>query len=1225
MDKCVNVERLLEAFTSDDRSPYTAAAQKAVFLARLLQQRANELQTPQERRQQAELDRMIHSSHDRATLVQMTDQAFRSEIPQRAADQLIHILDAQGIPRFFSPLDRTLLKGFQSFGSYLPGVAVPLVKDKMHHETANVVLPAEHDLLGQHLARRRDEGVRMNVNYLGEALLGEADAQRRLQYYLQAMQLPEIEVISVKISTIYSQISSLAREHTVTVLSQRLELLFRAAAKERFVRADGTEVAKFVYLDMEEYRDMSITAEAFMRTLDRPGLENVSIGIALQAYIPDSFAVQQEINAWARRRVAAGGAPVTIRIVKGANMEMERVEASLHGWPQAPFKTKAETDANYKRVLQLGMAPDTVKAVRLGIASHNLFDLSYGLVLAVENNAIDCVQFEMLEGMANHQRRAVFELVRNLLLYSPACGKSDFIHAIGYLIRRLDENSGPENFLRHAFRLQVDSDDWRKLEEGFLKSFDKLEGLPKAARRTQNRTVPPRAAIGDADPWPQFVNEPHTDFSLPHNVDWAERIITDWKPRCGNRAEAIPLVVAGEEISVERKTRECLDPSRPGITVGRYCPATSDDIERAVATARADDDDWRTLTHRQRSNVLKDVAQEIRLARAELIGAALADGGKTLLESDPEVSEAVDFVEFYRRTADYFYDLDGVTAEPAGVVAVISPWNFPIAIPCGGISAALAAGNTVILKPASDAVLAAYKLCQCFWRGGVSKKSLQFVPCSGASEGQRLVTHEEVDAVILTGGTETALAILQCKPSTNLFAETGGKNATIVTALSDRDQAIKHVVHSAFSHSGQKCSATSLLILEEEVYDDENFRRALCDAVESIPVGSAWDWKHRMGPLIRPPSGALERGLKELEPGESWAVIPRRDEHNPNLYSPGIKWDVRPGSFTLNTEFFGPLLAVIKARNLRDAIEITNSTGFGLTSGLQSLDQREQESWAESILAGNLYINRETTGAIVLRQPFGGLGKSAFGPGIKAGGPNYVAQLMRFTTPLRFDSSHTAGHDELTDPLLAAFIDRLLDPRSPSSEIPRDQIDAVITAINSYDHSIREEFSVVHDHFRLLGQDNRRRYVPIREMRIRIHPEDTFFEIVARIAAAKTAGCRVTVSAPPDVQTPWLRQLDEWTGEWAGAIEFVEESDAVLAETLRSHQTDRIRYANRPRVATVVREAVAKCGRYVADQPVSSHGRVELLWYVTEQSISHDYHRYGNLGARTAEIRTSPA
>ncbi|MFP6693852.1 MAG: aldehyde dehydrogenase family protein, partial [Pirellulales bacterium] len=374
-----------------------------------------------------------------------------------------------------------------------------------------------------------------------------------------------------------------------------------------------------------------------------------------------------------------------------------------------------------------------------------------------------------------------------------------------------------------------------------------------------------------------------------------------------------------------------------------------------------------------------------------------------------------------------------------------------------------------------------------------------------------------------------------------------------------------------------------------------------------------------------PPSGALERGLKELEPGESWAVIPRRDEHNPNLYSPGIKWDVRPGSFTLNTEFFGPLLAVIKARNLRDAIEITNSTGFGLTSGLQSLDQREQESWAESILAGNLYINRETTGAIVLRQPFGGLGKSAFGPGIKAGGPNYVAQLMRFNTPLRFDSSLTAGHDELTDPLLAAFIDRLLDPRSPSSEIPRDQIDAVITAINSYDHSIREEFSVVHDHFRLLGQDNRRRYVPIREMRIRIHPEDTFFEIVARIAAAKTAGCRVTVSAPPDVQTPWLRQLDEWTEEWAGAIEFLEESDAVLAETLRSHQTDRIRYANRLRVATVVRKAVAKCGRYVADQPVSSHGRVELLWYVTEQSISHDYHRYGNLGSRTAEYRTSPA
>src|SRR3954467_6877518 len=281
---------------SDERRTDSLDVQKAIALARELCRKARELQTPQERRQQAELDRMIQSPHDKATLTQLTDQAFRSQRSHRAADQLIHILDVQGVPRFFNPFERTLLMGFQSFGAYLPGVAMPFVKERMQQETANVILPAEQELLAEHLRARWEEGVRMNVNFLGEALLGEEDAQRRLQGYLAALQQPEFEVLSVKISTIYSQISALAREYTVNILSDRLELLFRAAAKAKFTRRDGTTVPKFVYLDMEEYRDKELTAEVFMRTLDRRGLEQARAGIALQAYIPDSFATQQRIN-----------------------------------------------------------------------------------------------------------------------------------------------------------------------------------------------------------------------------------------------------------------------------------------------------------------------------------------------------------------------------------------------------------------------------------------------------------------------------------------------------------------------------------------------------------------------------------------------------------------------------------------------------------------------------------------------------------------------------------------------------------------------------------------------------------------------------------------------------------------------------------------------------------------------------------------------------------------
>ena len=293
----------------DPDSAVPAEVQQAIQLARILQTRGTALQTPHERRQQHEFERMMNSPADKWTLTQLTDQTFRSATPRRAANQMVHILDVQGIPRFFSTVERAMLKGFQSFGRYLPGVSVPMVKEKMREETANVILPAEAALLAGHLSSRRDSGLRMNVNYLGEALLGEADANARLKAYLTALQLPELEVMSVKISTIYSQITSISHDHSVKILCDRMELLYRAAAKERFVRADGSEVAKFVYLDMEEYRDLAITLEVFMQTLDRPGLQNVDAGIALQAYLPDSYPAQKRLTEWAQRRVVNGGSP----------------------------------------------------------------------------------------------------------------------------------------------------------------------------------------------------------------------------------------------------------------------------------------------------------------------------------------------------------------------------------------------------------------------------------------------------------------------------------------------------------------------------------------------------------------------------------------------------------------------------------------------------------------------------------------------------------------------------------------------------------------------------------------------------------------------------------------------------------------------------------------------------------------------------------------------------
>ncbi|MBI9083190.1 MAG: proline dehydrogenase family protein [Desulfobacterales bacterium] len=1187
--------------------------EEAAALAEAWQTRANELLTGEEKGIQEQMKRLLTHPMDKVVLTQMIDRSFRSHDNRRVADLVNHILSHHGVPDFFSRVEKLLIQMFLGLGRHVPALSVPTMIEKMRHNSSRAIIPGEAEALHAHLAKRKTQGVRMNINHLGEALLGEEEARNRLQTYIRDMKDPDIEYISVKISTIYSQISSLALDHTISVLTERLTALYRVAKENVFVRNDGTRVPKFVNLDMEEYRDLEITSRAFIETLDQAEFTDYSAGIVLQAYLPDSHLIQQELTRWAKARVAAGGAPVKLRIVKGANMEMEQLESSLFNWPLAPYDNKLEVDANYKRMVAFGMVPENIRAVNLGIASHNLFELAYAYKLAQAYQVTDHFYFEMLEGMADHVRRALCEMSGDVLLYAPVATRDEFINAIAYLVRRLDENTSPENFLRYSPDLKVGSKEWLFLKDGYLASCEYRDKASLGPKRTQDRNTEVFSEKIGTFYANEFNNEPDTDWSLPANRQWAEGIRQQWKKSADDTVIEIPVVVAGQELTADHQTRSCLDPSQfhEKVCVARYAMATDADVERAVETARSDPDGWRALPPAQRHQALGRVAMELRKARGKLIGAAAADTGKVFAEADVEVSEAIDFAEFYPYSAKAFSDMETVRAAGRGVGLVISPWNFPIAIPCGGIVTALAAGNTVIYKPASDAVLVAWELCQCFWRAGISRNVLQFVPCSGATTGSRLTVHPDVDFVILTGGTDTGLKILEQRTGIYLAAETGGKNATIVTATADRDQSIKNVIHSAFGNCGQKCSATSLLILEKEIYDDPGYRRQLVDAAGSFKVGSAWAFENKMAALIHPPAGDLHRALTTLEPGESWALKPQICDDNPHLWSPGIKWDVQPGSYTHMTEFFGALLGVMRADDLDHAISLVNQTGYGLTSGIESLDEREQQQWKNRVRAGNLYINRGTTGAITLRQPFGGMGKSALGPGLKAGSPDYVAQFMDF--------------EEIAPPRVgviekdSAILRMALEWRQKANwgllEPYRKDLDKTIRAIKSYLFHVEQKFSREQDYFHLRGQDNILRYLPIGKVVIRIHENDTLFEVLARLAAARISGCAPTISIPTGMGNAVTEFLFSREGKQiTDSAQVVFQHDKALVEMMP--EIDRIRYAAPDRVPPEVFAAAAKTGFYISRTPVMMEGRLELIQYFRQQSICNNYHRYGNLGER---------
>jgi RHH-type transcriptional regulator, proline utilization regulon repressor / proline dehydrogenase / delta 1-pyrroline-5-carboxylate dehydrogenase len=1168
-------------------------AHRAVELAEALLREARAGQTADQRAQSRKLARMMADPHGKELTIALADQAFRSRRPERIADQLAYLLERHGTPRYMDWWERAALVLGGAMAHYLPSLVVPPIVNRLRHETQNVIVPGEEEDLRRYLEERRQAGIRLNLNQLGEAILGEAEAARRLEAYLGLLARDDVEYISVKISSVASQIDLVAFRATVASVSERLRTLYRAAASHRYRHPDGRITPKFINLDMEEYRDLDLTVTAFREVLDEPEFLPMSAGVVLQAYLPDSHRVQRALTDWATERRARGGAPIKVRIVKGANLAMERIEAAQHGWPQAPYETKIEVDANYKRMVEYGCRPEHAEAVHLGIASHNLFDIAYGLLLRERHHVEQWVEFEMLEGMANHQARAVQARAGGLLIYAPVVRAEDFHSAIAYLVRRLDENTAPENFLRHVFDLEPGSPEWAAERERFLASF-RIEGaLSDAPRRTQDRSAEAHAPRIGRPLDARFENDPDTDWTLAANRAWIEDVVRRWRER---PPEAIPLQVGGQ-FGRGAREGEGRDPSRPEHLAYRYALAGVADVDRALDVARRAQPAW-GFASTDRDARLESCAAELGRRRGDLIGAMILDGAKTVTEADTEVSEAVDFARYYARTLrEGAGELSDCRMDPLGAVVVTPPWNFPLSIPAGGVLAALAAGNAVILKPAPEAVLVGWQLVNCLWDAGVPRDILQFLPCPDDEVGRALVTDPRVGAVILTGSAETARLFLGWRPDLRLFAETSGKNAIIITALADRDQAIRNLLRSAFGHNGQKCSAASLAICEAEVYEDPDFRRQLRDAAASLEVGGAWDVRSHITPLTQPPGSALRRAFTVLDAHEEWLLEPRPVADNPQLWSPGIKLGVRAGSFFHRTECFGPVLGVMRAEGLDHAIELANATPFGLTSGLHTLDDREIARWIDRIEAGNLYVNRPITGAIVGRQPFGGWKASSVGPGAKAGGPNYVLQLARWR-----QATSPAEDIEALPEAMAALLERCL------TEIPEPDARALVRAsAASYARAWRHHFSREHDPSAIPGERNAFRYRPCRLVLARCTTAgpNAVVSVSQLLLAACAVGIRLSVSLLPD------SSLWTWLAEWE-AVELAVETDAGFVERL-AHPADAERLRVWAPISPAIRAAANGVGLPVIDAPIVANGRLELRWYLREQIVSRVLHRYGSL------------
>ena len=1033
--------------------------------------------------------------------MRFVDRVARHRSNTLAADQLARLVADGDLPGFLGRVDRLLLRLGARLAPVLPQLVMPLARRRLRGLVGHLVVDAAPGSVHAHLARRRLEGYTLNVNLLGEAVLGEAEASRRFERTLALVEDPEVDYVSVKVSAIASQLNLWAFDHTLTRVKDRLRILYQRAA----VAPAPTGRPTFVNLDMEEHRDLELTLRAFTELLDEPDLRDVDAGIVLQAYLPDAFGALQRITAWAGPRKDAGGGEVKVRLVKGANLAMERVDAALHGWVQAPYDTKAEVDANYKRCVDWALRPVHTRAVRIGLASHNLFDVAWAHLLAEARGVADRVEFEMLQGMVPAQARTVLDDTGELLLYTPIVGRRDFDVAVSYLFRRLEENSSDQNFLRHLFSLRPGTPEFDEQARLFRAAVAGRWDLADLPRRETER--PP---TGDG----LFRNHPDTDPTLP-----------------ATRARVASV-----------SARPFEPAHTPVIT-------TVEALDAEVAMARRAQESWGSRPAVERCDVLRRVADELVARHDDLMVAMTHEASKTWTEAEPEVGEAVDFARWYAERASELERVEGAAFTPLGVVAVVSPWNFPVAIPTGGTLAALAAGNAVVFKPAPETPRCAEIVAEACWTAGVPTEVLRFVRTPDDEVGRRLVT--TVDGVILTGSHETANLFRCWDPNLRLFAETSGKNALVVTPQADLDLAAADLVQSAFGHQGQKCSAASLGVLVGPVATDERFLRQVVDAAASLRVGSTDDPATTFGPLIGPARGRLLDALTTLAPGEEWLLEPRCLDDEGRAWTPGIKTGVRPDSQFHRTEVFGPVLGLMAVDTLDEALAVQNGVDYGLTGGIHSLDPAEVDRWLDHVQVGNAYVNRPITGAIVQRQPFGGWKRSSVGTGAKAGGPDYLLQLGTWTATRPLDEA------DFNEVLVA---------------------DAAWWA---------NRYGVEHDPSGLFCEANVLHYRPHPDLVVRVGAGATPVDLERVLAASARCGVEPRVSRA------------------------TEEDDTAFAATLSAHRFGRIRAVGF--VSETVRRAAIAAEVDLVDEAVTASGRLELRHYVREQAVSRTLHRFGNL------------
>jgi RHH-type proline utilization regulon transcriptional repressor/proline dehydrogenase/delta 1-pyrroline-5-carboxylate dehydrogenase len=841
------------------------------------------------------------------------------------------------------------------------------------------------------IAELRRHSLAFTIDLLGEATITEEEAEQYQRQYLELIEglsrevnnWPAIEQIdtdafgpiprvnvSVKLSSLYSQFDPIAPVETSGAVRRRLRPILRLARQRR----------AFVNFDMEQYSFKGITLRIFEEVLSEDEFRDwPDVGIAIQAYLTDTPADLERLRSWAESR----GTPVAVRLVKGAYWDYETILSRQNGWQPPVFLHKWETDTCYEEMTRYLLRH--YEHLRPAIGSHNVRSIAHALAAADEMNVPHrAIEFQTLYGMADPIKQALVSLGERVRVYTPY---GQLLPGMAYLVRRLLENTSNESFLRASFRENVP-------EEQLLMNPTKHAGPLPDGRGSDNEGLKP------------FQNEPFTDFSRDDNRKKMQDALARVKAELG---KTYPLVIGGERVKT-KDTFPSVNPSRTKEVIGNVSRATKQDAQRAIASASQAFERWRDTDPKERAQLLVKAADVIRKRYFDFAAWIVYESAKSWREADVEVGECIDFLEYYarewlrlasRHESHIAGEDNEYVYEPRGVAVVIAPWNFPLAILAGMTAAAVVTGNTAIMKPSEQSSVLGAKLQEVWEEAGAPPGVVNYLPGIGEEIGPTLVEHPDVAVVAFTGSQAVGLTINEQAAKTppqqdhvkRVIAEMGGKNATVIDADADLDEAVKGVVEGAFGYSGQKCSACSRAIVVAPIYDQ--FVRRLVESTRSLKMAPSEDPSCNVGPVIDEDSRKrikdyIEKGKKEAKLVYAGDAGPLADQGT--FVAPHIFADVKPDATIAQEEIFGPVLAVLKVNDVDEALKVATGVRYALTGAVFTRSPETIDKAKRRFRVGNLYINRKCTGAMVGRQPFGGFKMS--GIGSKAGGPDYLLQFV---------------------------------------------------------------------------------------------------------------------------------------------------------------------------------------------------------------------------------------